>query len=283
MRIPFRNVRVPKEGPSLQQRLEDGARVMWCAAHPDDESMMGPVLAKAGPGLGLPLYFLVLTHGEGGECCIPGGCHPDLATVRAGEMKQVAQAYRAELQMERFWNAPLPVESFPARHDLAKKWHDEGDPARLCAVAIRRFRPDVLLTFHPDTGFTGHPEHQIMARFAGAGARLAADAARDLDGLPAHRVPAMYYGLNRYFPFRWLGQGDPGIYTDRFDARQPCSGGKNCAQVMAELTKFHRSQDKDMRQIRILCRLIRDVFLYRVDPFTEIKDPFEFEAKRVPM
>jgi LmbE family N-acetylglucosaminyl deacetylase len=283
MRIPFRNVRVPKSGPSIQKLLEDGARVLWVAAHPDDESMAGPVLAKAGPGLGNPLFFLVLTHGEGGDCCIPGGCHPDLATVRGEEMKRVAEAYRAELRHERYWNAPLPVESFPLRHELAAKWNAQGDPTRIVAETIRRFRPDVVLTFHPDTGFTGHPEHQLTARLAGAGIRMAADAAIDVAGLPAHRASHLFYVLNRYFPFRWLGQGDEGLHTDVFDATQPCTGGKTCARVMADLTRFHRSQDGDMRQIRVLRHVIRRSLLLESDPFTEVKDPLEVQTERVPM
>jgi hypothetical protein len=52
---------------------------------------------------------------------------------------------------------------------------------------------------------------------------------------------------------------------------------------MAEFTRFHRSQNSDMRQIRVLCRLIRRSPLLETDPFTEIKDPLEVQAERVPM
>ena len=260
---------------TIDRLLEDGARVMWIAAHPDDEVLVGPILAKAGPALGNPLYFLVLTHGEGGECCIPDGCHPDLATVRAREMQRVAERYGAELQHERFYNASLPVESFPLRHEIARLWREHKDPASVCAEAIRRFRPNVLLTFDPNHGFTGHPEHQIASRFATAGAHLAADESREPSGPDPHRVEHVFYGLNRYFPLTLLGRCDPGPVTHRWSTTRPCLPPLNCRDVMVELSREHRSQERDMSTVRRLKFLLRHVFLRRVDPFEEIKDPYE--------
>ena len=260
---------------AADRMLENGARVMWIAAHPDDESMAGALLAKAGPGLGNPLYFLVLTRGEGGQCCVPEGCGDDLADFRAKEMARAAELYGAELQVESFYNAPLPTDAFPTRHEIAARWREKGDPARICADAIRRFRPDLVLTFEPTRGFTGHPEHQLASRFAMAGIRMAADLDVDLGGGEPHRVEATYFGLNRFWFFRLVGPLDPGPETERFDATQPCRDGKTCGRLAAEFTTVHRSQNADMRQVRVLTRFIRNQYLRRVDPFTEILDPYE--------
>jgi len=272
--------RVKKEAPAtLDQLTESGARVMWVGAHPDDEALVGSVLAKAGPDLGNPLYFFVLTHGDGGECNLPEGCFPDLATVRGEEMKHVAALYRAELQHERYFNAPLPVESFPPRHEIARLWQEAGDPALKIARAIRSFRPDVLVTFDPDNGFTGHPEHQLASRFATLAERIAADPSQEIDGLPAFRVPNTYYALNRYWIFVMLGRADPGPYSETFDARQPCGDGEKCRNVMAEYTLAHRTQARDMGTVRKVKWMIDEVYLYRVDPWTEARDPYEAAAR----
>lgn len=259
----------------VDKLLMDGAGVMWCGAHPDDEGLVGSILAKTGPALGNPLYFLVLTHGDGGECCIPGGCKPDLVTVRGEEMKRVAEMYKAELQHEYLYNAPLPVKSFPKRHEIAKIWNDQKDTTLICAEAIRKFKPDILFTFQPDFGFTGHPEHQIASRFATAGVRMAANEDSVINDLAPHKVPYVYYGLNKYWLFRMFGKADPGKVTEVWDAMQPCVNGMNCRDLMAEITKCHESQARDMGAVRKMKWLIEYQYLYLTDPFTEILDPFE--------
>ena len=260
---------------SLEELVDAGARVMWVAAHPDDEALAGAVFARVGSTLGHPLYFLVLTHGDGGECCRPEGCLPDLTTVRGEEMKEVAALYTAELQHEHYYNASLPVESFPPRHEIAEKWREQGDPTVKIARAIRSFKPDVLLTFSPDKGFTGHPEHQIAARFATASVCVAAEPHTEIGGLPPFRVENTYYVLNRYWLYVLTGNADPGPYSEIFDARQDCVGSRKCRDVMAEFTRPHRSQARDMGMVRKFKWMIDRLYLYRVDPWTEGKDPYE--------
>jgi len=265
---------VRKDTPTMDEILEQRPRVMWVAAHPDDESLAGSVMAKAGLKLGCPLYFLVLTHGDGGECLLPEGCHPDLATVRGEEMKQVAKLYGAQLQHEYFYNAPLPTKSFPARHEIAAKWLAKGDPAVTVAKAIRSFKPTLLLTFAPIHGFTGHPEHQLASRFATAGVRLAADPKAAVPGEP-HRVEHIYYGLNRYWITKLIGSSDPLPITEKWDIRQPCVGDRNCVQVMAENTRPHRTQAGDMGAVREISKYLDWMYLHRADPWNDIYDPYE--------
>lgn len=259
----------------LDQLLETGVRVMWVAAHPDDESLAGAILVKAGPVCKNPLYFLVLTHGEGGESAVPANGPEDVARLRGEEMVEVAALYGATLQHEHFWNAPLPVESFPKRQDIAARWLEQGNLTRLIAQALVEFRPDVVLTFAPDFGATGHPEHQLTSRFATAGIRMAADPAAGLGGDP-HRVPHVYYVLNRH----WLAAvgrmgNDPFPHTETFDALQTGPGGKSLGQTAADYTLPHRTQGNDMGAIRRLLPIVDRQHLYRVDPFVEIKDPLE--------
>ena len=267
--------KVKKEAPmTLDELVEAGAAVMWVGAHPDDESLVGAIFAKAGPTLGNRLYFFVINHGDGGECCLPEGCDPDLATVRGREMKEIASLYHAELQHEHYFNAPLPVESFPARHELAAMWQADGDPAAKIAKAIREFKPDILLTFDPDNGFTGHPEHQLTSRLATLAVRMAADEEIEIDSLPTFRVENTYYALNKYWIYRMFGKADKCPVSETFDGKQACVGGEKCRNVMAEFTRAHRTQDKDMGMVRKVKWMLDKVYLYRVDPWTEIKDPF---------
>ena len=255
---------------SVESMMKDGARTMWIAAHPDDECFPGSLLAKSSIVHGNPLAFLVFTHGDGGECCLPEGCHPDLRTVRGGELGHVAEMYHAELQLESYFNAPLPVESFPKRHELAEIWRKQADPLPLAAKAIRKFRPDLLVTFEPKHGATGHPEHQLASRIATAAVRMAADPTVELEGLPPHRTTRTYYMLNRYWVFVMFGLADPGPVTEEFDATQPCTGSMTCQDFMCEATKFHRTQDNDMGNVRYFRSAFQTLWLRQTDPFTEI-------------
>ncbi len=252
---------------------------MWVAAHPDDESFAGAILAKASLRCGNPVHFVILTRGEGGEDCRGGEPATDLGAVRAEELGRVVDLYRATLRLEGLFNAPLPFKSFPKRDELARIWSKDVDPARIIAEEIRSFRPDILLTFAPVHGTTGHPEHELASRFAMAGVRMAADAGSDLSGGP-HRVPNVYFVINRYPAFRVLGRlvglkPDPFEATEIFDARQPCIDGKRCNEVMADNTLPHATQNKDMRAMRFVARRIHRIYLRRSDPFTELWDPFE--------
>ena len=110
--------RIPLTGPNFEQLSARKPRLLWIAAHPDDESLTGGILARTCVRDGGTCHFFVFTRGRGGECCIPQGCHPDLGTVRHREMVRAARSYHATLELYDLFNAPLRVESFPSRAEL---------------------------------------------------------------------------------------------------------------------------------------------------------------------
>lgn len=259
----------------LDQLLEGAPRVLWVGAHPDDESFAGALLAKASLRCHCPLHFLVLTRGEGGECCLPSGPVEDLGAVRAREIARVAELYNATLEVEAFFNAPIPVESFPYRHELARRWAELKDPTAVVAKTIREFRPDIVVTFAPDFGSTGHPEHQLASRFTTAGIRLAAETTAELPG-EVHRVTNCYYVLNKYWFTRITGMGwDPLPWSEAFPVRQACAAGLSCADFMAENSRPHLTQAADMGMMRLVAHSIHNLYLFRTDPLFEVKDPYE--------
>lgn len=268
---PRRPDGTPEPEP-LDELLSQGARVMWIAAHPDDECFSGSILARASIFYGNPVTMLVFTHGDGGECGLARGCQPDLATVRGEEMARVALRYRAQLQHERLFNAPLPVSSFPPRHEIYRRWREVLDPVALTVSAIRRFRPDVVLTFEPTNGATGHPEHQLASRIASTAVRLAAETGGEE---AAHRVRRTYYLLNRSWIFRLILRADPGPVTETFDATLPCRYGESCLDFMLHATRLHRTQKNDMGSVRAHPGLFEVLCLRQTDPWRERYDPEE--------
>jgi LmbE family N-acetylglucosaminyl deacetylase len=123
-------------------------------AHPDDESPIGPILARYARE-GVQVHLIVATDGAEGasNTTIPRG--PELARARAEEARCSAAALGAA--------APILL-GFPD----AKLGDFLADPSRLfrltqrIAEEIARLRPDVVISWGPDGGY-GHPDHRLVS------------------------------------------------------------------------------------------------------------------------
>lgn len=130
--------------------------VLWVGAHPDDEVLVAPALAKLCREERLDCHLLVLTRGEAGACLLPEGCWPDLATVRTLEMQQAAALFGAGLTQ---WD--LPDGGGMPGWDAASGGHS-ALVERVAAVLDSR-APDLVLTFDPRHGATCHGDHKAAA------------------------------------------------------------------------------------------------------------------------
>lgn len=225
---------------------------MFVGAHPDDETLAGPILARACLAEGRPCRIVLLTRGEGGRCDRISGCGPDLAQFRAREMERTANGYGAELVMFKYPNAKLPWSSFPSVAEVREIWEKVGDPVREVAAQIRSFRPTVLLTFDPEGGFTEHPEHRLSALLTDLALELAAREEATELGSP-HAPERVYRVLNRYWLPRLLGSADPTTPNEVFDTHVSCLPYRaTCLDAALHLTRLHESQKKDMELVRSL-------------------------------
>lgn len=119
-------------------------------AHPDDERMAGPILARYARE-GHRVYLVVATDGRKGvtpHARIPAG--DSLVTIRKAETECAARA--------------LGIES-PILLGL-----EDGGLASFAALSrlraalervFQNLRPDALITFGPEGG-TGHPDHRLV-------------------------------------------------------------------------------------------------------------------------
>lgn len=161
----------PLPTPHSPPLFPGAGSVLWVAAHPDDEVLLAPALAKLCRVEQLACHFLVLTRGEAGVCLRPEGCLPDLATVRSQEMQQAAGLFGAALTL---WT--LPDGGGRAGWEAAAG----GRPALLARLEsfLRELEPDLILTFDPRHGATCHGDHQ-------AAGELLLEARARLNPLPA--------------------------------------------------------------------------------------------------
>jgi LmbE family N-acetylglucosaminyl deacetylase len=135
------------------------SRLLLIIAHPDDELLFAPFLAPRCVRGGASCEILVMTAGENGSCVRPDGCFPDLATVRMTEMTLSAALLNARLEQ---WRFP----------DVMTGWTDRESLVRQLQDRIAVDQPDVILTFDPEHGSTGHPAHrEVGALVEATGAR----------------------------------------------------------------------------------------------------------------
>jgi LmbE family N-acetylglucosaminyl deacetylase len=159
--------------------------MMCITAHPDDEA--------GGFGGALSLY-----HERGVETCVvcltPGqaGTHRagakhdlELAALRRKEFAAACQILKVTRGI---------VLDYPDgqlyRQDLYRVVCD-------LTLQVRQFRPQVLLTFGPDGGLTGHPDHSMVSIFASLAFHWAGRDNRYPDqlvnGMTPHRTQKLYF------------------------------------------------------------------------------------------
>ena len=133
-------------------------RILWIGAHPDDESLLAPLLGWECVERPASCSMLVMTRGERGDCVLPGGCG-DLGALRAAEMQRAADALHAQLTLWTFSDVMTGV-------DAAWSGEAGGRDALLdrIAAAIVAVRPTVIYTFDPAHGSTCHPAHRAVGR-----------------------------------------------------------------------------------------------------------------------
>jgi LmbE family N-acetylglucosaminyl deacetylase len=124
-------------------------------AHPDDETLVGPLLA-ASARQGVRVQLIIVTQGEKGafpHAGIPPG--PELAKVRAEEARCSCRALGIEAPiLLGFSDGELGRLSRPP-------WGYLADVERELRTQFAKLRPDVVVTFGPE-GAYGHPDHRLV-------------------------------------------------------------------------------------------------------------------------
>lgn len=136
--------------------------ILWIAAHPDDEILIAPLLGSICVDQGKRCNFLVATKGEKGECLLPAGCHPDLATVRTLEMESAAAFFNAQLTL---WD--LPDASGESPESVVEAWSSlVGSKAmliqRLAASIVQSGAREVVI-LDARHGATCHVDHRAIS------------------------------------------------------------------------------------------------------------------------
>jgi LmbE family N-acetylglucosaminyl deacetylase len=152
----------------LLDRLLVVGNVLYVAAHPDDENTR--LLGFLSNGMLLRAGYLSVTRGDGGQNLIGPELGRELGLIRTQELLAARGVDGAEQLFTRardFGFSKSPEETLSI-------WGHDAVLADV-VLAIRRFRPDVVMTRFPTDWKDTHGHHTASARLAVEAFALAAD------------------------------------------------------------------------------------------------------------
>jgi len=132
----------------------DGKKILAVFAHPDDETTVGPMLAKY-EREGMDVTLVIATDGRYGVTEWSGfSAGDELAAARRGEMQCAADALGANLYHLTYEDQFKAAEGFDGFIAQSRGFLDD------LHEIMEEVQPDVVITFGPD-GFSNHIDHRI--------------------------------------------------------------------------------------------------------------------------
>ncbi len=215
------------------QRLQVAGSALYVAAHPDDENTS--VITWLVQGRKVRTAYLSMTRGDGGQNLIGSELGDGLGVIRTQEL---LAARRVDGGEQIFTRAVDFGFSKNTEETLALWGHEEllSD----VVLAIRRFRPDIIVTRFPPDSNAGHGHHSASARLAEEAFAAAADPSRFPEQLATAPVwqakrlvwNAFVRGSTRIEP-DWL-RVDVGAYDPLL--------GRSFSEFAGVSRSFHKSQ-----------------------------------------
>ena len=150
------------------RRLGVVGRVLYVAAHPDDENTN--LLAYLQNVALVRTAYLSMTRGDGGQNLVGAEQGPELGLIRTQELLAARRIDGAE----QFFTRARDFGFSKSPDETLQIWGRDAVLADTVSV-IRRFRPDVIITRFPPERTDTHGHHTASAMLAVAAFRAAAD------------------------------------------------------------------------------------------------------------
>jgi len=169
-------------------------RVLWIAAHPDDEDTN--LIAWLARGRNVETAYMSLTRGDGGQNLIGNELGEALGVIRTEELLAARRIDGAHQYFGREYDFGFSKSA----DETLRHWPRDSVLNDVMTV-MRAFRPHIVITTFSGTPRDGHGHHQVSAIIA----REAYDRAADTVRFPASRfgrpwTPLKLYRLARFSP-----------------------------------------------------------------------------------
>lgn len=194
--------------PSASTHSSGRPRLMTIFAHPDDETFSAAGFMGRATAAGHPVAIVSATRGEVGEIARSElATKENLGQVREQELRNAAAA------------VGVSDISFLGYIDGQVQEANREEAVGRIVAHLRRFRPDVIVTFAPNGGY-GHVDHVAIHHFTLAAVEAAANPSAYPEqvaaGLAPHRVRKVYFSAmprSRMMAMREQAQAQGGDFT----------------------------------------------------------------------
>ncbi|HEY3112852.1 MAG TPA: PIG-L family deacetylase [Gemmatimonadaceae bacterium] len=146
-------------------------RVLWIAAHPDDEDTN--LIAWLARGRNVETAYLSLSRGDGGQNLIGNELGEALGVIRTEELLAARRIDGAHQYFARAYDF-----GFSKSADETRQHWPQDSLLRDVIKVMRAFRPHIVVTTFSGTPRDGHGQHQISAIVARDAYSLSADTVR---------------------------------------------------------------------------------------------------------
>jgi LmbE family N-acetylglucosaminyl deacetylase len=186
------------------KRLGTTASVLMIVAHPDDED--GALLTYLSRGMGVRATLLTLTRGEGGQNAMSGDSYDALGVIRTNELLRAGEFYGAR----QLWGTEVDFGFSKTQEEAFARWgHDRV--LYDAVLAVRRERPQVIVSTFVGGVTDGHGHHQVSGEIAQEAFKVAGDPnvfpEQFKDGLEPWQ-PLAVYGMVPFAPVTEKGMFD---------------------------------------------------------------------------
>ncbi len=218
-------------------QLQNPLRVLYLAAHPDDENTR--MISWLANDIGAETAYLSLTRGDGGQNLIGTELGAQLGVLRTQELMQARNIDGGKQYFSRavdFGYSKNPEETF-------KQWDREQVLSDAVKV-IRQFRPHMIITRFPPDRRAGHGHHTASAMIA----LEAFDVAADPEAFPEHQLEAWQVDRIFWNHSSWwernidsLAASDPSYFVVDVGTYLP-ELGLSCNELASYSRSQHKSQ-----------------------------------------
>jgi LmbE family N-acetylglucosaminyl deacetylase len=177
-----------------QQGRPERIRVLWIAAHPDDEDTQ--LIAWLARGRRVETAYLSLTRGDGGQNLIGNELGEALGVIRTEELLAARRIDGAHQYFARGYDF-----GFSKTADETRKHWPQDSLLNDVMTVMRAFKPHIVITTFSGTPRDGHGHHQVSAIIARQAYDMAADTVRfPVKNFGAVWTPLKFYRLARFSP-----------------------------------------------------------------------------------
>lgn len=225
-------------GP-LMEGLGVSARVLFIAAHPDDEDTQ--LITWLAKGRHVETAYLALTRGDGGQNLIGNELGESLGAIRTEELLAARRLDGGRQYFTRAFDFGFSKNA----EETLTQWSRDSI-LRDVVTVVRQFRPHVIIAVFSGTPADGHGHHQVSGIFAREAYDASGDTVRFPRSTTAGYAPWSVQKFYRAAVYRGQDQATLRMNVGEYDPIL----GRSYSEIAADSRSQHKSQAMGSMQLR---------------------------------